>query len=135
MANRWRLITSLILILITCWFGYAYTEEINKISYNPKPFKQQLQRFIWLVVVGFLTYYAFSKNKKKWLPAIILIVYGTIIIALGILGLIESKYRFFSENQKELISGVRLFFSSPLPFTAIWFLSVLDLQSLNQQEK
>lgn len=123
MKHNIRIWIGIVLIIIVCWFGYTYTEEINKISNAHKPLKQQVQRFIWLIVVGLITYWSFLKHSYKWLSKTIFIVYILSIFILGCLGLIEVKWRLFSENQKELISSIRLFLSSPLPFIIAWFLS------------
>ncbi len=132
MKHKVRLIIALILILIVCWFGYTHTEEVNKVSNAVKPLKQQLLRFIWLISIGSITYWAFIKQQHKWISTLIVLVYVTAVCILGILGLIEFKWRLLSENQKELISGVRLFLSSPLPFMMAWFLQMFSVNNENK---
>jgi len=132
MKNNTRYIIAIILILIICWFGYTYTEDINKTYSTHKPFKQQLQRFIWLISVGLITWWAFAKNSKKWISVTVWIVYGVVIFSFGVLGIIEWKYKIFSENFKEFIAGIRLFLSSPLPFIFLWFLTTLKFNSFNK---
>lgn len=135
MKHKVRLIIALILILIVCWFGYTHTEEVNKVSNAVKPLKQQLLRFIWLISIGSITYWAFIKQQHKWISTLIVLVYATAVCILGILGLIEFKWRLLSENQKELISGVRLFLSSPLPFMMAWFLQISNIQKESKGTK
>ncbi len=129
MSTKLRYIIAIILILLVCWFGYTFTEEINKISNAPKPFKQQLQRLLWLILVGIITWWAFVKNTKKWLAQTVIIVYGFAVIIIGLLGLVEWKYKILGENIKELIAGVRLFLSSPLPFIFLWILSSVKFET------
>lgn len=129
MSTKLRYIIAIILILLVCWFGYTFTEEINKISNAPKPFKQQLQRLLWLILVGIITWWAFVKNTKKWLAQTVIIVYGFAVIIIGLLGLVEWKYKILGENLKELIAGVRLFLSSPLPFIFLWILSSVKFET------
>lgn len=132
MNKKTRYIIALILILVICWFGYIYTEEINKVAYVHKPFKQQLLRLLWLCIVGFLTWWAFLTDKKKWKSKVVGIIYFLVVVIFGILGLLEWKYKIFGESFKELISGVRLFLSSPLPFLFLWLLSSVNLENLKK---
>ena len=132
MKHNIRLGIALLLILVICWFGYTHTEEVNKVSNAVKPLKQQLLRFIWLISIGSITYWAFIKQQHKWISTLIVLVYVTAVCILGILGLIEFKWRLLSENQKELISGVRLFLSSPLPFMMAWFLQMFSVNNENK---
>lgn len=134
MKHNLRIWIGVVLIIIVCWFGYTYTEEINKISNAHKSFEQQLQRFIWLIIVGVICYWCFLKHPYQWLSKTILIVYLISIFILGVLGLIEFKWRLFSENQKELIAGFRLFLSSPLPFIIAWFLSNTNFNNSSKRE-
>ncbi len=133
MKHNVRIIIALLIIIVVCWFGYTYTEEINKVSNATKPFKQQLQRYTWLIVIGLVTYWAFLKHPYQWIAKTIILIYALTIVVLGFLGLLEFKWKLFSENQKELISSVRLFLSSPLPFIMAWFLSVIDLSKLQEK--
>lgn len=132
MKHNIRIWIGIVLIIIVCWFGYTYTEEINKVSNSVKPLKQQIQRFSWLIIVGLICYWSFLKHNYQWLSKTIVIVYGISILLLGCLGLIELKWKLFSENQKELISSVRLFLSSPLPFIIAWFLSNANFNGTNK---
>lgn len=133
MKHKRRIWIGIVAIIIICWFGYTYTEEVNKISNAHKPLKQQIQRFIWLAVVGLIAYWSFLKHRYQWISKTIIIVYMISIFMLGGLGLIEFKWKVFSENQKELISGVRLFLSSPLPFMVAWFLSTSNFDTLTKK--
>ncbi len=131
MKYNFRLPLSLLLILIVCWIGYDKTEEINKISNSSKPLIQQIQRFLWLISVGVISLIAFYKSKYEWVFKILLLVYFIGIILIGLFGLIQYKWQFFSENQKELISGTRLFLSSPLPLIICWLLTITETKSKN----
>jgi hypothetical protein len=135
MKHNVRLGIALLLILVICWFGYIHTEEVNKISNAVKPLKQQILRFLWLISIGSATYWAFAKQHQKWIPTLIFLIYTIAIITLGLLGLIEFKWKLFSENHKELISGIRLFLSSPLPFMMAWFLQISNIQKESKGTK
>lgn len=135
MNNKLRYIISLVLILLICWIGYTYTEEIKLVTSNRhKPFQLQFKRLVWLISIGGLTWWAFVKNTKKWLAQTVIIAYGLAIIIIGLLGLIEWKYKFFGENTKEFISGIRLFLSSPLPFIFLWIMSSINLDAMQKSK-
>lgn len=134
MSNNLRYIISLLLILIVCWLGYTYTEEIKIASNSHKPFLLQIKRLLWLIIVGLLTWWAFKNGTKKWINQIIILVYGITIILIGSLGLIEWKYKFLGENLKELISGIRLFLSSPLPLIFLWIMSTINFDTFQKSK-
>lgn len=133
MNNKLRYIISLFLILIICWLGYTYTEEIKLFTSNRhKPFQLQFKRLLWLISIGVLTWWGFKKNTKKWLAQIVIITYILAVIIIGLLGLIEWKYKILGENTKEFISGIRLFLSSPLPFIFLWIMSSINLDVMQK---
>lgn len=132
MNKTFKHIIAISLILIVCWWGYTNTEEINKISNVHKPFEQQLKRIIWLLIVGIITWWAFAKDNNQWLSKIVVIIYAFVIITIGLIGVLEWKFKFLSENWKEFFAGVRLFLSSPLPFIFLWIMRKINFDHFSK---
>jgi glucan phosphoethanolaminetransferase (alkaline phosphatase superfamily) len=119
-----RAIIALVLMILINWVGYWYIYERAD---HLDPLKQRSLKyvlyFLWLGVICIVGYWSMKGFQIKWIQKIWIILYAIIIILLLMAGVIDHWIGITSADVRDLISVIKAFFQSPMPFVVCWFLA------------
>jgi hypothetical protein len=89
--------------------------------------KPQLVKHIFnigfLLAVAAIGYYSLNRFPEKWIVKIWTFLYLAVIAFLLLFGVIDVLFHLQIQNVRNMLSGIKMFFCSPLPFLLLIFLS------------
>lgn len=116
--NSWKKWVVLLLIIIIYWFESQLSEAVGE-----GDVKRKLFNFASVILVMVLGYIGWYGHPVRWIPKLWLLLYGLIVFIVIGTGLINWKLPVFGRDFMDAIHNLRLFFTSPLPFLALFVLS------------
>lgn len=108
-------------ILFIYWCTYQGTEGyhfLSRVSFVQK----QAINFTLLCAVGIIGYWGLLSFRSAWLSKLYLLIYCTVVGVIACLGLLDLLVHFSSPSFRNLVGYLRLFFTSPVPFSVLIFL-------------
>ena len=78
--------------------------------------------FTLLVSVAIIGYRFFIAYPEKWAAAIWLLIYSLAIVLISVFGLIDLLRKFGSQNFRDFFGNLRMFLTSPIPFSVLLFI-------------
>jgi hypothetical protein len=114
-----------IAITLIYWCTYHGIEGA-KFLVTVKPFYKYVVNFMLLILVFGLGAYALSKLEPKWMVQTWFLVYAAVIGCILFFGLADLFLGVKNINLRNFLFGIRMFFTSPLPFGIVLLLSRLN---------
>jgi hypothetical protein len=109
------------IILLISWCTYQGYESLY--FFRIPFYIKHLINFTLLISVAVTGYVAFIRFSQNWIIPVWSISYLIIIALMGFVGILDLFFKFEISNFRELIHNLRLFFTSPVPFGILLFLS------------
>ncbi len=116
-----RVWVSCILISIIYW-GTWFNYENNTILAN-KSYIKHLLNFGLLASVTIIGTYGWTNHYQVWIKKLWIFVYFSIIAVFFFWGVIDWTFGINNISMRNLLGNLRLFFTSPIPFGILMFLS------------
>jgi len=110
-----------ILITLTYWCSYQGFEGFRLFTKFGSIYISALISSL-LVVTGLLGVYGFSLTRQKWTLPVWIITYSIATVIVGALSVIWVFLKIKNSNLLDFMSGLRMFFTSPVPYGIILFL-------------
>ncbi len=110
-----------ILITLTYWCSYQGFEGFQLFSKFKSIYISALISLL-LIVTGLLGVYAFWLSRQKWTLQVWIIVYSFVTLIVGTLSISWLFFKIKNYNLLDFMSGLRMFFTSPVPYGIILFL-------------
>ena len=116
------------------WLTYQAFEGSRFLKDQSQFIKHSVNIFFLLAVFS-AGYFAFSFYKQTWIRTIWLLLYSLIIAILLLFGFFDLLLTIKAQNIRNMLSGLKMFFCSPLPFVLLIFLSKISSFHLNKSIK
>ncbi len=110
-----------ILITLTYWCSYQGFEGFQLFTKFKSVYISALISSL-LIVTGLLGVYAFWLSRQKWTLQVWIIVYSFVTLIVGTLSVSWLFFKIKNYNLLDFMSGLRMFFTSPVPYGVILFL-------------
>lgn len=110
-----------ILITLTYWCSYQGFEGFQLFTKFKSVYISALISSL-LVVTGLLGVYGFWLNRQKWTLQVWIIIYSIVTVIVGALSVGWFFFKIKNYNLLDFMSGLRMFFTSPVPYGVILFL-------------
>lgn len=120
----------LILIIAISWVDYQYFSEMLNARILPASIRQGAHILI-LSIITALGYWGWKKQETGWVERFWLMAYMLLIIFLIIIGGIQIMLNIFARDFLDLVSNIRLFFTSPAPYLILKVLYILTNKTKN----
>jgi len=116
-----RIVIAVVVMLACCWCSFKGYEM--GLFQTLKPAIKHGINFSLLLVVALVGYGSLRSVSKSWVQPIWVLIYAFLIILLPCIGIIDIFSRINNYNLRDLITNVRMLFTSPLPFAILLFIS------------
>jgi len=110
-----------IIILFLYFCTYQESEGL-KFLHGAKPLVRHTVNFGLLLTVAGFGVYGLSREKQKWVRTIWIAIYFMIIGFMGVLGIVDLLYYLDNLSFRNMVSFLRMFFTSPVPYGIVLFL-------------
>lgn len=124
MPHRSRFILAFVVITALCWIDYQYYSEGGAVRAIDDT-RRQMAHLIILILLVPIGWFGWSAHGVKWIRKFWLLTYLTAICFLITFGLIQSFFHPFGTTTKDIVSSIRLFFTSPMPFLLLQLIRML----------
>ncbi|MBS1771885.1 MAG: hypothetical protein JST82_03435 [Bacteroidetes bacterium] len=111
---------SFIAVTLLSWIDNQYYTE--GLAHYHTPFQRQIAHIIILAMFIPVGYWGWRTNPIHWFRKAWLILYSTVTVIIGIIGLYEWKKGGLSLEFLDSVSVVRQFFCSPAPYFILYVL-------------
>jgi len=125
LKGRW---VSLIAITLVYWLNYSSYEGMRLFIAIPAPWGS-IAVFMLLPVVAAIGYFGLMNSKNKWVISLWKLLYAAAIIIVFGTGAFIMIAKPESQNLLEFVNGLRMFFTSPVPFGVLLFFGSLQKTS------
>jgi magnesium-transporting ATPase (P-type) len=115
-----------ILISLVYWATWHGYHDNPKYHFSTNPYIRHSLNFSLLLLVALVGWHGWRYHRQIWIKKLWVIIYVSIITFLLICGAFDLLFRFENMSTRSLLSGLRLFFTSPVPFGVLIFLSRLS---------
>lgn len=109
-----------ILITLTYWCSYQGFEGFHLFTKFKAVYISALISSL-LIVTGLLGVYGFWLNRQKWILQVWIIIYSIATVIVGALSVIWLFFKIKNYNLLDFMSGLRMFFTSPVPYGIFLF--------------
>lgn len=116
-----RIWIAAISILIVYWCTYQGTEGYQFISKITFVQKQAINLGL-LLLVAIIGYWGLLAVELRWPSKLYIIVYAAVVTFIAGLGAIDLFLHFSNASFRNMVGYLRLFFTSPVPFSVILIL-------------
>lgn len=110
-----------ILITLTYWCSYQGFEGFQLFTKFKSIYISAVISSL-LIVTGLLGVYGFWLNRQKWTLQIWIIAYSIVTLIVGALSVSWYFLKIKNSNLLDFMSGLRMFFTSPVPYGIVLFL-------------
>ena len=129
MRHKLRFWLAFSIIILFSWLDYQYFTE-GHADFFPAVIRQ-LGHLIVLLLILAAGYWGWAKQVLPWPKRVWVYSYGLTISIIGIIGLIQWKTELFGVGFLDVISSVRLFLGSPVPYFMMYILYTITLNPTN----
>ena len=123
-----------ILICFITLLTYQAFEGYRFLTGQPQ-FLKHIFNIGFLVAVAGIGYYSLRQLQEKWMSKLWIFLYAVVAIILVVFGMIDVIFKLQTQNLRNLLSGLKMFFCSPLPFLMVLFLSKFSGSQPNNNAK
>jgi ABC-type uncharacterized transport system YnjBCD permease subunit len=123
MRHKNRVWIAGLLISLIYWCTWHSYHDNPQAHFNTNPFVRHGLNFFLLLLVGIIGWWGWKSHPDKWIKKLWVPIYAAILSFMIGTGIIDLLIRFESMSFRNLLSGLRLFFTSPVPFGVLLFLS------------
>lgn len=122
MRHKARIIVTIIFLSVLSFLDHQYFYEPLSAA-GIDPMKRQFIHLFVLTVYIPAGYWALGRHRLPWLKRLWLAVYGSVLALILVIGLVQWRAACFGPGFLDVISNIRIFFSTPLPLLIIVFLA------------
>ncbi len=122
MPYKLKIAIALVIFIVISYLDYQYFSEAGTAG-AIAPVIRQMMHLVILIMFIPVGFWVMKSAGHPWLKNLWLAAYGGVILLLCIIGFIQWKTALFSTQILDLVSKVRLFFTSPLLFVLLLFIS------------
>ena len=124
--------TGIALVLIILVYGIILQSDegfhyLRKASYIIK----HIVNYSFLFLIAFIGYWGWSNYNKVWVKKVWILLYSMAIIIITIAGLIDLYSKITNISVRNFLGDFRFFFSTPLPYAILFFLSGIKQFKIN----
>ncbi|WP_147204008.1 hypothetical protein [Segetibacter aerophilus] len=116
----WIVAIIICLLYWATWHGYHDNPDMN---YKTNPLLRHGLNFGLLLAVALAGWYGWSKHHQQWTKNLWLFIYSCVIILVVLLGVVDVLARFENSSFRSMLSSLRLFFTSPVPYGVLMYLA------------
>lgn len=118
--------TGIALVVIILMYGiFLQSDEGFHYLKGASYITKHIVNYSFLVLTGFMGYWGWSNYNKVWVKQVWILLYGIVIIIITIAGLIDLYSKITNVSMRNFLGEFRFFFSTPLPYAILFFLSRL----------
>jgi CDP-diglyceride synthetase len=100
------------------WHGYT---DDPKTQFKANTVLRHAIDFMLLISVALTGWYGWKKHWQPWILQLWIFIYAVVILSIGALGAIDMYLGIHNLSFRNMLSNLRLFFTSPVPFGVLVF--------------
>lgn len=120
-----KLVIGFVLIMFF-WFAGSGEMYLHKTNLHSATTGRYLIYFLWIVLVAVTGFFTLNGKAQLWQRKIWVLFYGSSILLLLALGMLDLFVYHFTKQQKNYIQTFRLFLESPVPLVIIYLTGKLQ---------
>lgn len=117
-SRVWIAATIICLLYWGTWHGY---EDDPETQFKANTTIRHLINYSLLLAVAFTGWYGWKKHTQPWVLKLWIFIYTVVILSLSFFGLLDIYFGISNLSFRNMISNLRLFFTSPVPFGILIF--------------
>lgn len=110
-----------IVIIASYWCTYKGYE--TKYFLTISPIYKHALNFGLLIIVAVSGFWGFLKLRQQWIKNLWLIIYSCVLVTIAILGIIDLTSRITNASFRDMITHLKMFFTSPVTYGVLWMLA------------
>ena len=115
MFKRRIWIAAVIICLLYWATWHGYTDD-PKTNFKANPVIRHSIDYLLLITVAFTGWWGWNNHHQQWVKHLWVFIYLVIITSIGAFGVIDHFFTVEDLSVRNLLSGLRLFFNSPVPY-------------------
>jgi len=122
MQPKARLVLVLLLLTVISFIDHQFFYEPRQVT-TLSALQRQVMHLLVLLCFIPIGLIALKGDKIHWMKKLWVTVYASAISLLAVIGVIQWKLHAFPSGVLDIISTVRIFITSPLPFLLLYFMA------------
>jgi len=114
----WIAATIICLLYWGTWHGYTDNPETQ---FKANTLLRHAIDFLLLLGVALTGFYGWKNHHQSWILKLWVLIYSVVIFSISFLGLVDIYLGIHNLSFRNLLSNLRLFFTSPVPFGVLIF--------------
>jgi hypothetical protein len=114
-----------VIICLLYWATWHSYHDDPTIHYTTNPLLRHGINFGLLLSVAITGVYGWSKHHQPWIGKLWLFIYSVVLFIVILCGGLDVVARLENPSFRNMLSGLRLFFTSPVPYGVLVYFSNL----------